>query len=235
MVCVRSQKGFTLIELLVVIAIIAILAAILFPVFLAAKQKAQEAQCLSNSRQIGDALLMYTDDNNGIGIHEAWFGWGNGAYGNTPIIRGAIWKYIKNGQGNNTMLRCPSASKYNGILPKWSLCYNAYLTRSIFGQYNWGGSSSDWGGIRFSLITYPRKLPMVVDENTDPNFIPISSTNPRIINDSCFCYVDATSRAHNGYATITFMDGHASRLKGGLIFDSAKYPDGTYIFCPKPP
>jgi len=57
----KSKKfGFTLIELLVVIAIIAILAAILFPVFSRAREQARKTACLSNLKQIGNALLMYT-------------------------------------------------------------------------------------------------------------------------------------------------------------------------------
>ena len=58
----RKQFGFTLIELLVVIAIIAILAAILFPVFAKAREKARGAACASNTKQIGTALQMYTQD-----------------------------------------------------------------------------------------------------------------------------------------------------------------------------
>ena len=58
----RRQAGFTLIELLVVIAIIAILAAILFPVFARARENARKASCLSNSKQLGMALLQYAQD-----------------------------------------------------------------------------------------------------------------------------------------------------------------------------
>src|SRR5437870_4404146 len=56
------RKGFTLIELLVVIAIIAILAAILFPVFAQARNKARAAVCSSNLKQIGTAVQMYAQD-----------------------------------------------------------------------------------------------------------------------------------------------------------------------------
>ncbi|MCC6483462.1 MAG: prepilin-type N-terminal cleavage/methylation domain-containing protein [Armatimonadetes bacterium] len=61
----RKQSGFTLIELLVVIAIIAILAAILFPVFAMARNKAKETRCINNLKQIGLAMGMYTDDYKG--------------------------------------------------------------------------------------------------------------------------------------------------------------------------
>jgi prepilin-type N-terminal cleavage/methylation domain-containing protein len=61
----RTGRGFTLIELLVVIAIIAILAAILFPVFTKARKTALKNTCLSNFKQVGAAMLLYVDDNDG--------------------------------------------------------------------------------------------------------------------------------------------------------------------------
>src|SRR5713101_2176424 len=57
-----SRKAFTLIELLVVIAIIAILAAILFPVFAQARAKARQAMCVSNMKELGTAFMLYVQD-----------------------------------------------------------------------------------------------------------------------------------------------------------------------------
>lgn len=74
-----TSFGFTLIELLVVIAIIAILAAILFPVFAQAREKARAIACLSNCKQIGTALMMYAQDNNeSLPVYDDWF-WNNDA------------------------------------------------------------------------------------------------------------------------------------------------------------
>lgn len=71
------KKGFTLIELLVVIAIIAILAAILFPVFVNAREKARQTTCLSNMKQLGAAFKMYLDDSNSrypcsASVYDQW-------------------------------------------------------------------------------------------------------------------------------------------------------------------
>src|SRR5204862_1568616 len=67
-----KKRGFTLSELLVVIAIIAILAAILFPVFAQAREKARQTSCASNLRQLGLAAQMYVQDNDGQ-YFQHWF------------------------------------------------------------------------------------------------------------------------------------------------------------------
>ena len=100
-----KRNGFTLIELLVVIAIIAILAAILFPVFAQAREKARQTACLSNLKQIGTSVMMYSQDYDEHIVHTELGGdvgdaqeyyWGD-----------MIQPYAKNWQ----ILQCPSANR----------------------------------------------------------------------------------------------------------------------------
>ena len=118
----RRRQAFTLIELLVVIAIIAILAAILFPVFAQAREKARQASCLSNGKQLGLGLLQYVQDYDetypsGSGSTFIGIGWA-----------GEIYTYVK----STKVYSCPDDS-YNP--PKAgdqviSYAYNAALCRT---------------------------------------------------------------------------------------------------------
>jgi prepilin-type N-terminal cleavage/methylation domain-containing protein len=103
----RARRGFTLIELLVVIAIIAILAAILFPVFAKARDRARRAACVSNLKQIGTAIVMYGDDYDGY-IYPQWFS------------DGGYWKY--------PIGTCPAPTNPGGPWPQllWATVYSNY-------------------------------------------------------------------------------------------------------------
>src|SRR3990170_4205966 len=97
----KSRFGFTLIELLVVIAIIAMLAAILFPVFLKARSKWRDAKCVSNLRQIGMAVREYNSDWNDRYMLEA------SAPGRMRSFVALLHKYVKSPK----VFFCPSAPR----------------------------------------------------------------------------------------------------------------------------
>ena len=100
------KRGFTLIELLVVVAIIAILAAILCPVFANAREKARQTQCMGNVKQIGTALTLYAQDNEETLPFQATDGVADfGSPKAEPNYLKAIEPYTKARQ----ILACPSA------------------------------------------------------------------------------------------------------------------------------
>jgi prepilin-type N-terminal cleavage/methylation domain-containing protein/prepilin-type processing-associated H-X9-DG protein len=106
-----SRKGFTLIELLVVIAIISILAAILFPVFAKAREKARAITCLSNMRQIGLGIAMYVQDYDETFPMDQYY-YGPNLENWVPYSQ-VIAPYIKNGDSSlvphGGVYNCPSA------------------------------------------------------------------------------------------------------------------------------
>ncbi len=104
-----NRRAFTLIELLVVIAIIAILAAILFPVFAAARERARTASCLSNVKQITLAIIQYASDNGSRWPYSVDFEDKNN-YGSVAAIQSApyLWEVLQPYTKGKDIWRCPS-------------------------------------------------------------------------------------------------------------------------------
>ncbi len=127
------KLGFTLIELLVVIAIIAILAAILFPVFARARENARRASCQSNLKQVGLGLIQYSQDYDDV-LVRAWYG-SNGASNATTAYKwmDAIYPYIKSEQ----VFNCPSHSFKAPAAPYKFRSGTSYGSYAINASY-WG-------------------------------------------------------------------------------------------------
>jgi prepilin-type processing-associated H-X9-DG protein len=187
-----------LIELLVVIAIIAILAAILFPVFAQAREKARSTACLNNCKQIGTGLAMYLQDYDGM-YPFSWFG----EYG----FDVALHPYIK----NTGVWACPS----NKLPPQtWPGYVKAGLGGLVRSYAMNGGVSTDQlrTPISESSITNPADTIMML-ETTDTykgTRGPDHETYIKTRNDVCY---HVPFKIHQGGSNYVFCDGHAKWLR----------------------
>ena len=136
-----TKLGFTLIELLVVIAIIAILAAILFPVFAKVREKARESTCVSNMKQIGLAVLQYTQDNDETFPLRNYTQWSSQPWDYT------VQPHIK----SINVFFCPddsSAGKVTGPNNAWMGVGISYASNSVM-------TTSTWPPVFVGIMGYP--------------------------------------------------------------------------------
>jgi prepilin-type N-terminal cleavage/methylation domain-containing protein/prepilin-type processing-associated H-X9-DG protein len=196
----NARKGFTLIELLVVIAIIAILAAILFPVFAQAREKARATSCLSNVKQIGLGIMMYTQDYDEVYPTFASYvesarvqnpldandrPGGTTGIGRRPMWQWKIYPYLKNWD----IYRCPSdAGSPTNLIAKFhniSYGYNyGYLSTLEVSADPGDASIRQWfSGVSMAAVSQPANIVMVTDNggisaNGNSAFVTGSMVNP---------------------------------------------------------
>ncbi len=183
------KKGFTLIELLVVIAIIAILAAILFPVFARAREKARQSSCLSNTKQIVLAFQMYLQDYDEI-TNLTLYGPNEVSWPYTFL------PYMKNEQ----ILKCPSD-------PSSSVAgYVSYAQPMHWGYYHLykrSVTSSYGGGVPLAQIQYPAEVCAFGETATN------AKNNGTFNTDGRWGYARWAPDRHNEGMNCGMVDGHA--------------------------
>jgi len=237
-----KNSAFTLIELLVVIAIIAILAAILFPVFAQAKEAAKKTSCLSNMKQMGTALLLYSNDS-------------DDGY---PTWNACVWQQVTTGLQNP----CTSANEFD---PQWywDSALQPYVKMGNTGVNSAGVSTAlDRGGvwkcpsysgpptnrsIGLSLCffyvcnpsdarTYiwrnggeavaPASTVLTSDGDLDGRLgapYQLSSWSDLVAKITPYQYRERPNR-HTGGANYSFLDGHAKTMKREVMYP---WPAGT--------
>ena len=205
-----KRVGFTLIELLVVIAIIAMLAAILFPVFAKAREKARQASCASNLKQIGLGITMYAQDYDGMGVLQ-WDG--DASWSATHLWMGLISPYIsKSGDAwfmHNGGFRCPSEQAYNVVNWSYAMAWSD-ATYPCPDKAILGGKQLDQlksGQVMVVESTNWYWYPMTLSVDTDGDGV-MDSTG--------MAWMDLPMRHSNGQ-NLCFVDGHVKWMARGAI------------------
>jgi prepilin-type N-terminal cleavage/methylation domain-containing protein/prepilin-type processing-associated H-X9-DG protein len=250
--CIASQRprAFTLIELLVVIAIIAILAAILFPVFAQAREKARQSACLSNCNQIGKGLMMYAQDYDER-LPKAWYG-PPGSATNQPYgtpghhkWMDALYPYVKN-QG---VFTCPSDSRGNPYLYLGGPNPGSVNGGRNYGSY--GMNAAYWGAndpytppqaSSLAAIAVPADTVWAADtSNTNKDnfefhwqFVSnnpvVSTAKPRMLMPRGRAYPNnGIIERHQETTTALWCDGHVKAMKLDKLAETHTLPNGDEV------
>ncbi len=208
--------GFTLIELLVVIAIIAVLAAMLFPVFSRAREKARQTACISNLKQLALAFLMYAQDydetwpiavyyTNSWSVEHAWdftLDWSSWPVHVGP---GLVWAYTHSGQ----IHACPTAEG----LQKWNRPYTGYAYNTTYiGGEQFYGSGALRPPASLGEVAKPSETALLADAGFPFMSGQVAAHNYlRAPSDWLFAWGTVHFR-HNRTASVAYCDGHVKAV-----------------------
>jgi prepilin-type N-terminal cleavage/methylation domain-containing protein/prepilin-type processing-associated H-X9-DG protein len=190
-VVMRMRRGFTLIELLVVIAIIAILAAILFPVFAKAREKARQTSCLSNAKQLCLGILQYAQDYDEM-MFPLTYTAGGTATGYTCAWPSLFYPYVK----NNQIFKCPSDSTTASSNPADNIPYVCSF-----------GANQNLSMVGLGQIVAPASTILLYEDQSSWRYTTCANY--------AWCFEAGTgieAIRHNSGGNWSFCDGHAKWL-----------------------
>jgi prepilin-type N-terminal cleavage/methylation domain-containing protein/prepilin-type processing-associated H-X9-DG protein len=249
-----TKRAFTLIELLVVIAIIAILAAILFPVFAQARDKARQAVCLSNQKQLGLAILMYAQDFDETypvanypappsieaGLTNSRFHWYNMV---EPYIKGGYTRTAASAVGTTagkklSIYVCPAYDKAKrafGLNPSWSYVINSNLAPPRAQNPNSPDIPAEWINqppSTLGSVSSPASVVLVAEGVGGRVYTPGNDTGVYpfypawgVGKDTSLTWVYARNR-HNDGSNYLLADGHAKWYRAPT---PSYIPGATYL------
>ncbi len=207
----HAARGFTLIELLVVIAIIAILAAILFPVFAKAREKARQASCTSNLKQAGLAVMQYIQDYDERFPMVRSYNSSNGHYYDWRM---EIQPYMK----NTKVLACPSNNNsdtyYQGDCVDASVSDESPYVPMSYGWATNTGEGSPTNGFSYGPGASGPKQAIIQQVSQT---LTIVESNSTCTDDCAWCTGNAPC-LHSGMDDFAFADGHVKSMRWAATY-----------------
>jgi prepilin-type processing-associated H-X9-DG protein/prepilin-type N-terminal cleavage/methylation domain-containing protein len=232
----RSSRAFTLVELLVVIGIIALLIAVFLPVLIKARRAGEWTLCSSNLKQIGAAIILYTNDNKGYGPRVAsgmyghfpddWIWWQINPTGLAPgapyrLEEAPLSRYFKvKGDKLKATYRCPSdpgAEYRQSVKAEGPFRYSYTMNTNFLGPNT---TQMVDNRKKLTAVHRPSEKVILVEEEEDTINDGRWAFNPNDVNGS-----DKVSDRHSGKGNILFCDTHVERLTPKDAATKAMYYD----------